>query len=265
MRPILIMFFLTLLLANFCQGRVIVVGSLTHERNLSPGDQFDGSITLENTETEYQDVKIYQTDYMFTSDGKSEYGEPGSCPRSNSSWLWISDNLVTLAPNSHLSIYYRGSVPNDPSLSGTYWSVIMIEPLNSSIRDTLISNNTRIAVTTVTRYAVQVITNIGDNSGQMLRFIDKRVKRTEDGVILEVDVQNDGIGYARPSAWLEIYDAQAKPIGRFESPRMRILPGCSVRHTFKIPDLGKGTYQALVILDDASDRIYGAQYGLVIE
>ncbi|MGQ9809958.1 MAG: hypothetical protein ACUVQ7_01270 [bacterium] len=265
MRSILIGCLFIMLMADLCQSRIIVVGSLTHETNLSPGEQFEGSIMLENTDPEYQDVKVYQTDYMFTSDGNCEFGEPGSCPRSNSSWISISDHLVTVPPNSHLVINYRGSVPNDPTLSGTYWSVIMIEPLGSSSRDMLVSNGTTIAVTTVARYAIQVITNIGEDSDPILRFIGKNFKRTEEGMFLEVDVQNEGTSYARPSAWVEIYDEDARSIGRFESPGIRIFPGCSVRHSFRITNLARGTYQALVILDDASDQIYGAQYTLVIE
>ena len=62
---------------------VSVVGGLTREIVLQPGARTEGCIVLRNNTDQPQEVKVYQTDYLFWADGRNEYGEPGATPRSN--------------------------------------------------------------------------------------------------------------------------------------------------------------------------------------
>ncbi len=254
-------------LANFCMGKVIVVGSLTHEQDLAPGDTFSGTITLKNTADKDAGVRIYQTDYVFAANGISRYDPPGSNSRSNAAWISLSNEYLTIPAHERFSLFYQGTVPNDTSLSGTYWSIIMVEPVPDSRHDTLFDAATGVSmgVTTRTRYGIQVITNIGKAAKPALKFIGKTLKETPGGMVLQIDVANTGTKVVRPDAWLEIYDAKANLISRLRSQAKRILPNCSVRHIFNLSNVGKGSYEALVVLDDGANCAYGGQYSLVIE
>ncbi len=267
MKALTVACLLILGLADFCVGKVIVVGSLTHERNLDPGDTFNGTIVLKNTADRDEEVRIYQSDYLFDASGTSRYNAPGSSSRSNATWISLSNEYVTVPAHAQFSLFYQGTVPNDTTLSGTYWSMIMVEPTTSLRHDTVVdtTHNVSIGITTRTRYGIQVITNIGRQAKPVLKFVNKALEQKPTGMVLEVDVANTGNRVTRPNAWLEIYDGEANLVARVESQPLRILPDCSVRHRFNINSMNKGSYQALVVLDDGADCAYGARYNLVIE
>ena len=110
-------------------GPVSVIGGLTREATLQPGGRTEGRIILRNNSNEPQEVKVYQTDYLFWADGRNEYGEPGSTPRSNARWIVHSPQQLTLPPKGTESVDYALQVPAQEGLSGTYWSVLMVEPI----------------------------------------------------------------------------------------------------------------------------------------
>ena len=74
-------------------------------------------------------VKLYQTDYLFSADGKNAFDAPGSQARSNAAWLQLNREQVTIAPDSVATVDYEVRVPGGAGLSGTYWSVVMVQEL----------------------------------------------------------------------------------------------------------------------------------------
>ena len=60
---------------------VAISGSLTHEFEVQPGRSYDDTIDVANPSKEAQEIKVYQTDYLYFADGTRDYGEPGSLPR----------------------------------------------------------------------------------------------------------------------------------------------------------------------------------------
>jgi hypothetical protein len=69
---ILTLAFLLLIAIPYASAGINVVGDMTQEKNLKPGDTFEGSLSLNNSGTETEDVKVYQTDYLFFADGRNE-------------------------------------------------------------------------------------------------------------------------------------------------------------------------------------------------
>ena len=59
------------------RASVIVSGPLTYEHEATPGTSYTGTIELSNPGKDAEEVRIYQTDYLFYSDGRSIYGEIG--------------------------------------------------------------------------------------------------------------------------------------------------------------------------------------------
>ncbi|MFT7550090.1 MAG: hypothetical protein ACI9BV_000386 [Rhodothermales bacterium] len=77
-----------LLLARLVQtssAQISVRSSLSDDRELEPGSTYEGVIQIWNETGQLQEAKIYQTDYLFYSDGSNVYGDPGLNERSNAS------------------------------------------------------------------------------------------------------------------------------------------------------------------------------------
>jgi hypothetical protein len=207
-------------------------------------------------------VRIFQTDYSFFADGRTEYGTPGSTPRSNARWLDVSPLRVTIPAHETVSIYYEAKVPNDPKLVGTYWSVIMIEPLAepASISPGAKDNEITLGLQTVIRYAVQIITNIGETGDSAIRLAANHIVPVDGKTILQADVENVGDRWLCPAVYAEFYGADGHSVGRLESGKQRVFPNCSVRHRFDLSAIPPGSYTALFVFDNGDDRVFGATY-----
>jgi hypothetical protein len=248
-------------LRSACGG--ITVGSLTLERESQPGDVYSGSITLTNNGNVAQDVAVYQTDYLFYSDGSNQFGDPGTTARSNARWITFSPRSLQIPPHNSSQISYRVIVPQDTTLIGTYWSMIMIEevPLASDTAIYLAKNQA--GIRQVTRYGAQCITQIGQSGTRQIKFARSGLVENEEKKIeLQVDVQNTGERWIVPSAWVELYDGEGKLAGRIDGERKRVFPGTSVRLRFGLDGLTHGKYKALVVLDNGDQNVFGAKYDL---
>ena len=253
---------LLLLIPIGSEAGVGVIGGLTREREVKAGETYRGLILIRNTGEAPQEVKVYQTDYLFFFDGRNLYGEPGKTPRSNANWITFSRSRVTIPPQETVSVYYTAKVPDDPSLAGTYWSILMVEPIPESHPQAAEEGKVKVGITQVIRYGIQFVTHIGDSGSRKIRFLDKRLIEKEGKRILQIDIENIGERWLRPYVWAELYNEAGLAVGRFESRRSRIYPRTSVRHRMDLTGLPKGRYKALVVVDNGDRYVFGAQYKL---
>jgi hypothetical protein len=267
MKRFIFSFLFLLILADSSFAGVTVLGGLTREMTLSPGDKFEGTIQLLNKGEDAAHVKVLQTDYVFFSDGQTFYNEPGSTPRSNAGWLSISPSRITIPPKETASFYYEVKVPELLDLKGTYWSVVMIEPVADSATRKVEEQDGKVVLglQTVIRYAVQIITNIGETGNSNIRLIGNKLINYEGKTIFQSDIENTGDRWLSPFVWAELYNKDGIYIGRFESDRKRIFPTCSVRHHLDLTDVPKGQYTALLVIDNGDDRVFGANYQVRLE
>lgn len=242
-------------------------GGLTIVNTLSPSGMTSGSIVILNNDEESRTVRVYQTDYTFSSDGKSNFAKPGSTPRSNASWIAYSPNQAVIPPHGKAEIYYRVAVPNDPGLCGTYWSVCMVEP----VPETALTppnpekKKTKVSVQTVFRHAIQMVTNIGDTGTRSLKFADKKLEIKKGRTFLILDVKNTGERWLVPTIYVDLHDQNGQQPERYNGGKLRIYPGCSVRYTVDLGPLKPQTYNALIIADNGGDEtIFGARYVLEV-
>ncbi len=250
---------LCVLLVPCCQAQISVQGGLTHEFVVRPGQSYTGDIVITNNAGTSTGLEVTQTDYFFLADGSNVYGEPGSVPLSNAEWINLFSPPRAVAPRERISIPYRIDVPDDPSLAGTYWSMVMIATLATPAEATA---EGEIAIHQVFRYGIQIVTHIGDTGERKISILDVKLIREEEGPVLQLDVENTGERWVRPSAWVELYDEQGATVGRVESSQLRIYPGCSVRHRFVLSEVTSGHYKALVVFDNGDEYVWGAQYDL---
>lgn len=248
--------------ADTAVAGISVLGGLTREATLDPGETHEGTIQLLNNSEEEAQVTIFQTDYVFYSDGSTLYNEPSTNSRSNAGWISFSPPRMTIPPGATVSVYYKITVPQKPDLRGTYWSVLMIEPLASAGRPVVQEKEGKITlgVQTVIRYAVQMITNIGETGESNIKLVSNKLINLDGKRMLRTEIENTGERWLRPSVWLELYSESGQYTGRFKSDSKRIFPDCSVSHHLDLSDVPNGRYTALFIVDNGDDRVFGASF-----
>lgn len=246
---------------------ISIIGGLTREAIVQPGQTVEGKILLNNNRTKETAVRIYQTDYLYYADGSNQYGEPGTCERSNAAWITITPERLAIPPETNGTVYYTIRIPDDPGLIGTYWSLLMVEPVTEDSPEVLPSEDggPQVAVRTVMRYGIQMVTQIGSTGQQNAKFSEKQLVADEQQRLLKIDVANAGERWLSPLLWAELYDADGLSIGRFQGPRLRIFPLCSVRYSIDLSQLPAGTYNALIVADNGDENVFGTQAKLEIK
>ncbi len=258
------------LLALFClnpesRAQVQVIGNLARTSTIKPGDSFEGVIFLKNSGKTLADVRVFQTDYLSYADGTNDYGEPGKAPRSNAEWITVSPTRVKLAPGETQPVRYKGRAPVDPKLRGTFWSMIMVEPETApAITPDGQVDQVAVGLQTTIRFAVQIVTEVGQSGTRSLQVQDKRIVHGEGKRALLLDIANDGERLLVPMMTVELFDQQGASIGRFDAGRARIYPACAVRARVDLTDVPCGKYVAMVLLDSGDAQVMGAQYDLEI-
>lgn len=245
-----------------------IEGGLTHENTMMAGETAEGSIVLRNGGTRPGTVKAYQTDYLYSADGKTLYGAPGSAPRSNAKWLTFSPHEAVVPPGGSATVTYSVQAPADPTLVGTYWSLLMLEIVpDSALAPPEVSGANRgVSVRQIMRYGVQIVTHIGTGARADLKFADRQLLKDKDGgYFLRLDLENTGERWLRPTSWVEVFEATGQRLGRCEGRTVRLYPGCSARVELKLPSLSPGNYRALVVADNGDENVFGAQYDLIIK
>ncbi|MHB9124349.1 MAG: hypothetical protein ACYC4F_00180 [Armatimonadota bacterium] len=264
-------FYMLLVLIQLAAGisfaGVSVEDTLSKEAVLKPGDRFEGRILLYNSSAKPERVKVYQTDYFFLADGSNYYDKPGTVAKSNGPWVTVSPQEVTVPAGERLSVCFSVQVPADDKLVGTYWSMVMVEPMPDADLDPVKpeSGKVKVSLQTIMRYGVQIVTSIGDTGRREIRIADKRLLSVDGKYALQLDLENTGERWVRPSIRADIYDSSGAFVARFDGEKVRIYPGCSVRRSVLLSDLPPGKYTALVILDAGEESAWGAQYELEIK
>ena len=249
---------LCLVFSVYGLAQISVSGKLAHKFTVDPGCTYSGEIIINHSGDVPIEVQVTQNDYMFFADGTNTYGEPGSVPRSNSSWItFVLPSRLVLVPGERVSIPYTIEVPDDPSLVGTYWSIVMVAPVLPPVE----SPEGKIAIRHLMRYGIQIITHIGDSGERKINIIDTKLLQ-EEGPLLRIEIENIGERYVAPEVWTELYDDSGSSVGRFESSKLGIYPGCSVTHRILLSGVPTGKYEALVVFDNGDQYVWGAQYAL---
>ena len=167
------------------------------------------------------------------------------------------------------TINYTVTVPlesqdNNSPLAGTYWSLLMVESLPvESIEKK--DNRSQLAISTVMRYGIQIITNIESTGKKELLFSNTRLIKDDDKFSLQFDIENSGEYLLKPNVWLELYNNNGEPVGKFKTDARRTFPNTSIRHTINLDPIPHGDYKALVIADCGDEDLFGHQLALSIE
>ena len=264
---------LMLFLAGFCflgsafaEVTLNVDGTMTRSFTLDPGGNAKGELVVQNQGDEETEVKVYLQDYLHYADGRNLFQKPGTVVRSNAPWITFTPNQTVISAKGSLTINYTLSVPSDPKLKGTYWSLLMIEPVPKSLLTPgKPENDVNIQVVTVVRLAVQMISTVGKSGEAKLRFQSRSLAREQGRRLLTLDLENMGDRLLTPHVWTELYNKKGQSSGKIDGSRHRIYPGCSARFVLDLSKLAPGGYKAVVVADNGDDNVFGANYTLELK
>lgn len=240
---------------------VEVIGSLKQVFNSNPGESVKGQIKIQNNDPTDQEVRIYQTDYLFNSQEQTFYDEPGSTKRSNAGWIQYSPKTVVLKSKESRNIEFEIAVPKGDSIIGSFWSVIMVEgvePIDPNQKGDL-------SIRTATRYAVQIVSEINNKGVGLLKFMEPTLIRSEDGkkLYLAVDLSNQGEHYIAPELSIELYDQDGTLVKKITAPKRGLYPTTSARFKLDLEGIpSKKTYTAMIVAAGADDDVFGLEYTL---
>lgn len=240
---------------------VEVIGSLKQVFSSNPGETVKGQIKIQNNDPTDQEVRIYQTDYLFNYQEQTFYEEPGSHKRSNAKWIQYSPKTVVLKSKEARNIEFEITVPKGDSIFGSFWSVIMVEGVEA------IDPNQKgdLSIRTATRYAVQVVSEINNKGLGLLKFMDPTLVRSEDGkkLYLAVDLSNQGEHYIAPEVSIELYDQDGNLAKKIIAPKRGLYPTTSARFKLDLEGVpSKKTYTAMIVAAGSDDDVFGLEYTL---
>ncbi|MEX2153991.1 MAG: hypothetical protein WD825_11680 [Gemmatimonadaceae bacterium] len=259
--------FIGAVVAQDAPAQVAVQGDAVRQQRARPGDTYTGQFAVRNASPEPQEVKLYQTDYYTSADGTVTFGEPGKLPRSNAQWVAIGPSRVVVPPNQTLNIPFTVTVPAGQPLSGSYWSLVMVEGVPRGSAESSSgpppSRPGQMTFSTRTRYAVAIITDVPIDARRNAEFAAPTVVGAQDSAkVLQFDVKNTGNVAFHPIVSVELYAADGTHVKSLSAPREMSYPGTSLRHRFELGRLPRGRYRAIVTVDAGDDALFGAQYTL---
>ncbi|MFM9945399.1 MAG: hypothetical protein ACKVQB_09235 [Bacteroidia bacterium] len=256
MKRLLLLITVKLVLSSSAFATIIILNGLSHKFKIQGGELYKGVIEVSNTESVAQTVKLYQTDYTFSSNGSADYGAPGLLKRSNAKWIELGENMFTLGPLEKRVINFQILVPKNDSLNGSYWSVIMVEGLQPP--DTTKPTG-QFNIKTVTRYGVQIITTAGTDGKRELIFNSNNVVKKEEKRLLVVDIENTGEFMFETLLVCELYDEAGKTTKLTTAYRKKLYPNTSALFEIDITSMPIGKYNALLLADCEDDEAFGMQ------
>lgn len=252
-----------LILITALSAQVAVDGELTRYRESSPGDVYEGSISIHNTGSKEEQVKVYIRDYFFSSDGSTSYGEPVDNERTNAKWITFFPTDIVLPPGGREEVKYTVRVPGNDELEGTYWSMLFIEDVPDK-EEAEVDTTQTLSILQVIRFGIQLITDMEGETLTQLQFSNIALHSKETGRELEVHMTNVGNKWLKPELYAELYDETGQFVGRYYGEKARLFPSTSVSRVIDLSSVNNGSYRVLLIADCGDDLLFGGRYSLVI-
>lgn len=242
---------------------------LYYEHTLHWGESLQSTLNIHNPTLQVQTVMLYQMDERFEQ-GVPDYLPPGSRQRSNAPWLELGAEHIILPPQSTVSVPYRLQIPNDPQLSGSYWSIVMVQAVQEIELELAEQPLSGLRVQQLFRTAARIVTHIVTDppARPQLNVQHSRLVSSEDVPIqLELSLANDGDVALHLHIFAEVIGANGDQLGRF-FPRLeqaRLLPNHSVQRHIDFSELPPGQYEVIVVAENHDGHVFGARYQILIE
>lgn len=260
--PIIILILFAFFVFQNAKASIVILNGLSHDNQVQSGETYRGTIELQNTGSSEKDVRVYIRDYWFSYSGENRHDPGGTIARSNAGWITFTPELLTLDSSEVATISYEVKVPNIDTLRGTYWSVIMVEGIAPPDTSNI---NRGVKINTAIRYAVQIVSNVGNDAKSDLQFIGMELGKEEEQNVISVAVENVGELMLRPAISLELFDAEGNSAGVLKTDPRKTFPGTSILSTIVLEGIKPGNYTGVLIADCGEDRLFGSNLSIELE
>lgn len=259
------LFLITLLFSVcFLQANIVILNGLSHNHKVENGQVYKGKISIENIGNQPQSVKLFLQDFTYQSDGSIHYTAPNTNIKTNTNWIKLNTNLITLKAKEKTEIFYEITIPKQITDFGSYWSVVIVEPVEN-IKPS--NDKQGINITSVVRYAIQIITDVDSEKAKPdLKFEDLKIEKEEGRQILKIAIVNKGNLYCKPIATVEIYNIKSgEKLGTFSSLAMGLLPQTSKSFYVDISKMPPNKYNAVLIATDEDENAFALNVELEVK
>ncbi len=249
---------------GFLQAGIVVLNGLTHTYKVENGKVYKGKIAIENTGNSSQNVKLFLQDFTYKADGSIYYTAIHTNNRSNGEWIRLNTNLITLKAKEKTEVFYEITVPDQLPSPGSYWSVIIVEPVED-IKPS--DDKAGVNITSVIRYAIQVITDFEPEKAKPdLKFESVKIEKEDGKQTAKIAIANNGNLYCKPSVTIEIYNRQTgERLGSYTSTAMGLLPQTSKSFHIDISKVPANQYKAILIATDEEDNAFALNVELEVK
>lgn len=244
---------------------IAVQNGLTHQYKVENGKVYKGKIVIQNMADLAQNVKFYVQDQSYHFNGSTHYADPSvSAKRSNAAWIKLSTNFIVLGKKEKMEVPFEIFVPDSLQDAGSYWSVIMVEP----VEDIKPNQKPGFNIVSVVRYAIQIITDFkSDELNPQLKFENVSINK-QDSVqqVLTVAISNQGKVFCMPTTIIELYKkSNGEKVGVFSSSKIGILPDNSKSVNINMGNIAPGDYTAVIISTDENENAFALKAALTIK
>jgi hypothetical protein len=241
-------------------AKIEVIGKMIYRQAARSGEKYSSEFKVRNTGDLDQEVKIYLRDYTYNYKGDSYYDVPGTNKRSNSLWIQFNPQVMILKPHETQNIRFEVTIPAMDSLKGTFWSLLMVEGVKPFVPGSL----GQLTVHESVRYAIQIITSIGNTGTGVLEFRNPDIEMAEGKKYFKFAMFNTGERLISPDVSMELFDTQTgASVTLLKAPRNGMYPGTSTLWKFPLDGLTtRKTYKALIVADGSGNDVFGIEYTL---
>lgn len=238
---------------------------------IKPGDSFSGTVEVSNPSEEPAGVRVYLGDLVRVA-GAEDYSfdeEGGKERRTLLPWMTFSPDQMTLQPGEKRTILFEVQVPEDPSLSGSYWAVVFVEgmPTESEVVEEAKDPKVpRIGIKTVFRYAVKVYATMEGTEERSAKFTTLKLEEAEGGFDAVATMENLGNICMKPRVWLELRGTTGETVFTQEHVEKTVLPESTLPFKFELRrvPVPPGEYLLMIIADYGAPKMVAAQARLAL-
>ncbi len=246
-----------------CFANISVVNGLIHQYKIEEGKSYLGFIEVQNSGDHAQSIRILKNDFLCNSEGQVFYEEPGLNDRSNANWIKLKTSEIVIGPKEKYRLVYQIDVPEPLSAPGSYWSVIIVEPVENI---TLEKKANSLSVLTHIRYAVQIVCTSVKPAKAAVQFKTPVVKMFQGKRYFIVDLEDTGELFHRTKITAEFYDASTGTSGGvYKSEMQSLFPFTSKRYMLDITAMKPGEYKGVLLANCEEGNVFGLDLVLTIK
>lgn len=231
---------------TFTSANVVILNGLTHVHKTNSGEIITGIIKLKNTKKTEQRVIIYFNDLFQQCGEETILTADSTHPNSISKWFSTNVNERVLKGNEEYELLYTINVPENTTIKGSFYGVLMVEIEKPIKEDDL---NYGVKLESKVRYGIQIIADVNEPTPSELEFYDIKIEDINSSKIINVDIQNKGNFYVQPTLVLEVFDENGEQAKKMELKFKKIYPNSCKAFSLDISDLPKGAYTAVLVAD----------------